>query len=504
MTDLNQGDTSPLEPSREAVGARATKGARWTSFASATIQVVQIAAGAVIADLLGPGEFGLVGLVTVVTLFVEIIKDLGFSLAIVQAEKRPSDAQLSSLFWLNIAFGLAITVGLFLLAPTLSSLLNSDEIVGLIRFAGLGFLLSAPSVVHTGLLRRELRFETLTYIRYVQLLGLVVLPVVLAWKGYGAWSIVWGSNATALMTSIALMIVNPWRPSLRWVPRDSAAFMRFGGTVSVTRVVNYVTQNGDRILVGAWLGKVSLGYYNLGFRLVLMPVRLFGTVAVEVLMPAMSRFQSNTSRMGRVYRRTIGLVSVMSVSAMMVVAANAESLIDLVFDADWLPASKTVTILAFAGCFQGVIGVTPPVLMALGRTKLLLGAALSLAAVCLTAYIIGAQYGVESVALGFAIALAVMSVPYLLIPAKLVGVSPREMATTLLPAVVFGAIVFGSTFGTRHFVVDGLGVVAEALVPTFVGGIAFLIAAVAWRPPVVVDIVEVLPLPPQLRKAITR
>lgn len=504
MTDLNPDDRVAGDPTSEEIGGRAKKGARWTSLASVSIQLVRIVSGAIIADLLGPSEFGIVGLVTVVTLFVEIIKDLGFSLAVVQAEKRPSDAQLSSLFWLNVAFGLAISVGLFVLAPPLASLLNSDEIVGLLRFAGLGFLLSAPSVVHTGLLRRELRFEALTYIRYLQLIGLVVVPVVLAAMGFGAWSIVWGANVTAVMTGVALMVANPWRPSFRFSMGDVAPFLGFGGTVSVTRVVNYFSQNGDRILVGSWLGTVALGYYNLGFRLVLMPVRLFGIVAVEVLMPAMSRFQSNTARMGRVYLRTIGLVSVTSIAAMMFIAANAEALIDLVFDEVWLPASDTVTILAFAGCFQGIIGVTPPVLMALGRTRLLLASAVSLCAVSVTAYTIGAQFDVESVAVSFLIALAVMSIPYVAIPARLLGVRPMQLLAALAPSVLLGAAVYGSITAARLFLVDSSGVWARALIPSALGAVAFLVLAIAWRPPAVADMIEVLPLPPQLRKALTR
>lgn len=295
----------------------------WTTTATVVTSVMQIGYTAVMARLLPPAAFGLVALAGVVLRFGSYFAQMGMSQAIIQKPELEEE-DIRAAFTSSVLLGALFSGVMIAAAPLTRLLFEQPEVVPLVRVMALGTFVSGLIVTAMSLLRRRMKFQTLAKMDIVTyLLGYGGVGVGLAWGGFGVWSLVWASLSQTIF--IGLMAYAATRHSVRlyfnWA--RYRPLLVYGGRISVTSFLEFITGSLDTMVIGRVLGATLLGIYNRAFMLISLPLYLITTSVAKVIFPVFSQLQTNLGKLRAVYMASITLVGavVLPLSAGMAVAA---------------------------------------------------------------------------------------------------------------------------------------------------------------------------------------
>ncbi len=188
------------------LGTIALKGIQWTSISQISRQLLQYITTLILANILKPGEFGLMAMALVITGFIDIFKDLGTSAALIHLTEI-NKRLISSIFWLNIIFGIIFTVLIFFTAPIISLFFNSSDIIPILKTLSILFFISSFGILPKSLMERELEFNSLAKIEVISVLISSVFGIVLALLNYGVWSLVFQALINNFIFTVLILII---------------------------------------------------------------------------------------------------------------------------------------------------------------------------------------------------------------------------------------------------------------------------------------------------------
>lgn len=360
--------------------------------------LLQSGATVLLARLLTPSDFGLVAMVSAVTVLAQSFADLGLSEATIQ-RKEITHAQVSALFWINAAVGLSLTLITASLAPVLAKFYREPQLVDIALVFSLTFVICGLRVQPDALLKRQMRFSSLA-IRDVGSSALAVLiAIVMACRGFGYWAIV----AIPLTLNITQMAVSwlmvDWRPSL---PRRNAhvgSMVAFGGHVAASYLIFNLNRNSDNVLIGWYSGARPLGLYSRAYSLLMLPVRQLSGPISGVAIPAFSKLQADPERFARYYLRTVNLVMWISAPILGFLFVAAAPVVVLTLGNQWRDAAPVFQILAISALGQLFLDSTIWLLVSRGESKRLFKMMLVIFPIIFTSFLIGLPFGIKGVAL---------------------------------------------------------------------------------------------------------
>lgn len=414
------------------LGERGGAALRWSFIAQASRLSLQFLIGVGLARLLSPGDFGLLGLVAVFTGFAGLFADLGLGSALIH-RPSPSPDEYAAVFWLNIASGLLVAVGIGAAAPLIASFFGEPRLVGLGRMLAVVFVLGSLGTVPQVVLVRALAMKTLAIIEACAAVLSGVVGLFMAWRGFGPYSLVAQSLASALVTSGLLWIAAPWRPGGGFSFRALRPLSGFGLSLSAFNVVNYWVRNGDNLLIGKLLGPAPLGLYSRAYSLMLLPVQQLSQAFGRVMFPFLSRLQEDRNGLREHYLRSVAVVALLSFPLMAGLFVVAGHFVHVVLGARWVEMVPVLRILCWLGAVQAIGTTTGWVFQATGRTDLQLRWVILAGSASLAAIGIGAWLGtIVSVAACYAIMSGVLLFyPAFAIPGRLIGFSVLDLVRRL-------------------------------------------------------------------------
>lgn len=326
----------------------AAKGMGWTWASVAGTMAMQLVYTAVMARNIDPRAFGLVASALVGLRFVTYLSNFSLGSAVVQRQVL-DDEDTSTALILSVVIGIVVAALAALVSPVLAAVVRAPESAVVMRWFSLGLLLSAVATIPEALLRRSLRFRAITITQVVSFaVAYLVVGINLALRGWGVWSLV-----TASLLQSAILVCGYFavaRPRLpRAFSRASArSLLGFGGTVTLTSFLEFLTSGLDVIAVGRWVGAAGLGQYTRGSYLVQLPVEQTSNAMTRVLMPALSRVQSERERFVQAFLHGCGIIGVMVVVPVALAACAAPALVSLVLGPGWAPAAAVLPIVGAA------------------------------------------------------------------------------------------------------------------------------------------------------------
>ena len=377
---------------RSVRGGALTLGAQGAQFAIQTISTV------VLARLLTPADYGLVAMVTTITGLGQAFADLGLSEATIQREDISHD-QVSNLFWINVAIGLALMLVTIGLAPALAWFYREPRLNKIAQVVSLTFLIGGLRVQHTALLKRRMRFASLAARDVASSVVAVPIAIVLARRGAGYWAIV----ALPLIANFIQMALS-WL-MVRWIPglpRRGAgirSLVTFGGNVAGSYLLTNMTRNADNVLIGWWWGATPLGLYSRAYNLLMLPVRQLSLPARSVAVPAFSRLQDDTERFARYHLRAVSLMAWISTPIFGFLFVAAGPVIVLALGHQWGGAAPVFQILVISALGHLLFDSTIWLFVSRGQSGRLLKLLLVISPIIVASYAIGLPFGIKGVAL---------------------------------------------------------------------------------------------------------
>ena len=264
------GDAGPAEAVQLSLKERAVRGGLVIAFTQAAKFVLRLGAMMVLARLLSPADFGLVGMVTVVTGFLALFREAGLSLAAVQQDVITRE-QISTLFWINMLVGVTLAVLAVAMAPVLVAFYREPRLFWISVCLASGFIFSASAAQPQALLQRKLRFLTLAFIDVTSILASIVVGIVMAVHGYGLWALVGMAVTVPFVAAAGSWMTADWLPGLPVRGCGVGSMVTFGSVFTLNTVITYLAFNAEKMLLGRYSGAEALGLYGRAYQLVTLP-----------------------------------------------------------------------------------------------------------------------------------------------------------------------------------------------------------------------------------------
>jgi lipopolysaccharide exporter len=436
-----------LEPSGD-LGARTVRGAAWSTLSIVGQRLLSLLSTVVLARLLAPSAFGLLGMALVLTAAISSLKDLGTAAAVIQ-RKELSQGLASTLFWTNTLIGVAGALFLVGVAPFVAMFYRQPKVAPVLCALSVSFLINSAGVVQRAVLARAMLFRRLSMIQLSASVVSDLLGIGLAVAGLGVWSLV-VAVITETSTLVTLYwLACPWRPSWHLSVRDLKSVTSFSANLTASNLAHYVLRNADNVLIGRFLGAVALGYYDLAYSLMMYPLYNVTWNLGNVLFPALSKIQEDDARFRQAYLRAIGVIATLTFPLMFGLLATADLLVSTCFGAKWAPMAPIVRILAPVGMIQSITTTTGMIFTAKGRTDIQFRWALIETIVVLPAFVIGLRWGTIGVASAYAITQSLLCYPVLAIASGIIELRVAELLRTLWPVMKKTILMFALVLLTR-------------------------------------------------------
>jgi len=359
-TVIDRAETLPIPPEPEPfrtdhllpdIGNRAVSGGFVTVSAQGAKFALNLVSAAVLARLLSPNDFGLVGMVVGVTAIVSVFSQLGLSIATIQRENITQE-QVSNLFWINVGFSGFLALLTAALAPLTARFYHDPRVAGIMLALSLTFLLTGSTVQHQALLTRQMRFPALAVIDVSSAAFGFLAACIAAWFGLAYWALVVQQLVTAGFGLSMTWIVSGWRPKLPSRNSGVRPLVTFGAHLSLADFIGQFSANTDSILLGRFYGAAPLGLYTRANVLLARPIQQILIPINNVLIPVLSRLQTDAERYRRSYMRAFGTIALIVFSFSAMCLALSRPLVLMVLGPKWsgaIPLFAMFTLVAVSG-----------------------------------------------------------------------------------------------------------------------------------------------------------
>ena len=350
------------------LGRRSARGGAITVTAQGCKFILNAISAIVLARLLTPQDYGLIGMVAVVTGFVSMFKDMGLSVATVQKEDV-TDEQISTLFWLNVLFSFGVMLVTTAIAPAVAWFYGEPRLTLITMGYAVVLLISGLSSQHQALVRRQMRFNTLAILEVGSLVSGIVTAFVMAWYGARYWALVGSSIAQTLSYTICIWCVCSWRPGRPVRSAGVRSMFAFGRNLTGFHIINHFARNLDNLLIGRVWGSWQLGLYAKAYQLLLLPIDQINTPISAVAIPTLSRLTESPERYRQAYLRILQKIAILTMPLMAFMIACSDWIVRLVLGPQWIETSRIFALLGVVGLVQPVCNTTGWLFMSQGRTR---------------------------------------------------------------------------------------------------------------------------------------
>jgi O-antigen/teichoic acid export membrane protein len=419
--------------SRDEVGQSARSGALWSATQIVGRNGLSIIATAILARMLSPDDYGLLGMVTTLTALLLVFSDMGLSWATIQ-RRELSVPQLSNLFWINTAAGIILCGVCVACGPLIKAFYGRPELEAVTAVLGLSFIFGGLSAQPFALMRRRMRYREIAQIEIIAVAVAVVFAVLAAGAGLGYWALVLQAVMTQLVR--AALALPRSRLQIMRLRRGvgTRSLLQFGGLLAISGFLIYVARTADNVLVGRVLGAHELGYYDRAYFLMLLPSFIATGVLTHLMVSSLSAFQRDPAGFGQAYRRAVRMVAFVGCPMALGLALTASEIVDMVYGEKWSRVVPLLMWLSIAGVTQPVYNTTGWLFTASGKARDYLLLTCSNAVVLVTTFAITVSHGVDAVAAAYGLIMGIVLLwPALWWAHKAAGIRLVDTLRTLVP-----------------------------------------------------------------------
>jgi O-antigen/teichoic acid export membrane protein len=415
-------------------------GVVWGGVGNVARQLLSIVTLIVLARFVTPEDFGVYAILMIFVNFMAIFSSMGTSQVIVHLD-NPNQRMLSSIFYFNICMGVVLFSLLFFLAWPIADFFDNQDLVYLLQIIGFSFIISTLSMVQNALLEKAMLFKRLVLIETIALTISSIAGMAAAIEGLGVYSFLIMALSNASILTIGLWLNSHWRPSLSFSLDDIKKIWTYSINLTGFSFINYFARQSDQFLIGKFIGSGALGVYSLAYKIMLYPLQNISRVIVRVLFPAFSEVKHDNAHFKNSYLKVITFIALVTFPVMTGLFVVAENFVDVVFGEEWHQMIVLLIILSPVGMMQSIVTTVGSIYMAKGTTGLMFKIGALNAVVTVVAFIIGIPFGVEGVAIAYAISNLIMLYPNLKVSWEQIELGVFEGLLQLMPFLLASLVM---------------------------------------------------------------
>ncbi|MES2018661.1 MAG: lipopolysaccharide biosynthesis protein [Pseudomonadota bacterium] len=398
-------------------------------------KIVSLGTTLILARLLSPADYGLMAMAMVVIGFVGFFNEVGIGSAIVQKPKL-STAEVNGCFAIAIMASAVLSGLTYLLSGVMARFFGNPHLEAMIAVLSCAFILGAFGTVPLAFLRKELHFKAIAGITILAIVVQSAVCLVLAWRGLGVWSLVWGFVVSSAVQSVGAFWLSSWRPRGAYGMREAGGLVLYGLKVTSSRVFWYLYTNADKVIIGKVLGERALGIYDMAFSLATLPSSQITTLATNVASPLFAKLQDDLPKMNAFilhFTRGIAYVTYPALIGMLVCSPE---LVSVMLGAKWVDLLIPFGALCLMGLIKSVDPLLSQVLIATGNAGKLSAYTLMCGVAMTIAVLVGAHFdGLRGVSAVWLLVYPVLSIKLLHDVCKITGMRMAHYYRSLLPVL---------------------------------------------------------------------
>lgn len=397
----------------------------------------------VLARLLTPNEFGVVGMATLVVDFGRKFTEIGMAPAIVQ-RKNLLPIHISSGNIANVILNVVMFFALFFSAPWIATFFDSEQLVLIIKVLAVSFIIRSAYAVPMALLHREMEFKRIVLIESTSyIFGYGFFGVAAALLDFGLWSLVLAIIIEATFLAILTLYYMRKRLSYRFSYTAFKDLLSFGIGQSIYQLGNYFALQGDNFIIGKFLGSSALGLYGRAYQLVSMPSKLFAQAIGKVIFPAFSKIQDDTNKIERIYINGLKIAGTVIIPFGVFLSFLTPEIITILLGKQWLGATMPMKVFAFMIFFRIFYAIGNIVLKSTGKVFEMASMQIAYGIMVLFFSYLGSRYyGITGVAIGVGVSIIIHSIIVTIVLSVMLNFSIYKIVKGLLPQVLLGIVTY--------------------------------------------------------------
>jgi len=373
---------------------KAIHGVSWSAIDNVASSGISFLIGIVLARILSPAEFGILGMITVFIAVSNSIVDSGFSNALIR-KNDAKDIDYNTVFYFNLLLGCFLYLILFFSAPIISVFFNEPILISVTRVMGTVLIINAFSIIQRTLLVKKVDFKTQTKISFIASITSGIVGIGMALEGMGVWSLVGQQVSRQLLNTIFLWVYSTWRPVLEFSKQSFKELFGFGSKLLVSGLIDTIYKNIYYLIIGKFYTAAQLGQYTRAEQFNMVFSSNLTSVVQRVSYPVLSSIQDEAERLKQAYRRVIKTTMLVTFACMLGLAAIAKPLIVILIGGKWLPAVPFLQIICFAGMLYPLHAINLNMLQIKGRSDLFLKLEIIKKLIAILPITLGVFFGIE-------------------------------------------------------------------------------------------------------------
>lgn len=377
----------------------------YTALAKYSGVLINIIIGAILARLLSPDEFGIVAIILVFVTFFNLLADFGIGPAIIQHQEI-SNNDIKSIFSFTLIIGFVLAGLFYLSSGLISRFYKEPALINVSRLLSVSVLFFSLQIIPYSLAQKSLKFKTIGLITLIIQIFSGTIAIILAYKGYSYFSLVFKSVVTSILTFIAFYVATPVKISFSISYSSLKKISRFSSYQFLFNFINYFSRNADKLLIGKFLNTEALGFYDKSYQLMMLPVQNLTHVITPVLMPVLAKHQDNKILIYNNYIKIVKLLALIGFPLSVLLTFSSTEIIYTLFGQQWQNSIPVFKILAFTIGIQMILSSSGAIFQTVNRTDLLFYSGIISSIFTLTGICYGIFFGKSLISIGYGILLA--------------------------------------------------------------------------------------------------
>ena len=383
----------------ESLRSKTIKGALWAFLEKLGTQVVHFIVTIVLARLLTPADYGLIGMLTVFISISQLFIDCGFGSALIRKKDR-NEIDYSTVFWYNLVVSIACYCVLYVAAPLIADFYKMPLLTRVLRIIGINLIINAMYTIQVTRLTAIVQFGLQAKVAISTAVISGVVGISMAYFGCGVWALVGQAMSVALISAIAFWSFSGWHPSLRFSWGAFRNLFGFGSRIMAASSLHTIYTNIAPLIIGRKYTAADLGYYSRGDGLAALPGGIFQSTLGRVIFPVLSSIQDDESRLKAAYNKYLRLITSLVAPSMLLFAACAKPVVTILIGEKWLSCVPYLQLLAIAWVCDPIIIVNLNVLYVKGRSDVVLKLEIIKKVIAISIVLVAVQFGIIWLCLG--------------------------------------------------------------------------------------------------------
>lgn len=325
-------------------------GVAWSAVENLSNQIITFGLGIVLARLLSPEEFGLIGMITIFIGISQVLINSGISDALIR-KKNPDEAYYNTAFLFNAGVSITLYAILYFAAPFIAAFYEKPILTDIVRLLSFTLIINALTLVQRAQVTKAINFKALAKLTLFSSIISGMIAVILAYLGYGVWSLVWKNIIASVLTLLAFWHLTKWLPNLGFNKEAFKDMFGFGNKLMFLGLIDTAYKNMYFIIIGKYFSAADLGQYTRAETFKRLPSTTLTQIIQRVTFPVLSEIQDDNHRLKKAYQQILKATMLVSITGMFLLSFIAKDLTIVLMGEQWEQAGNYLSILCFSGVF---------------------------------------------------------------------------------------------------------------------------------------------------------